>query len=396
MVTQGIPFSVAEKNGSGELTTLYLDFYEPSGDTAAWRPLVITVFGGAYVAGNRGFCDMKEYCSRLAKHGYTAASIDYRLMSVFSASAHNIIREMFLAAQDVSSAIRYFKLYGNDYGIDTNNIFLLGNSAGTIALLHEIFMEESERPEETFLVPVLNTLHSCGYAEYAEKSSKVAGAIAQWGGVLNLGIIDSTECIPLCLIHGTDDETVPYDSGYCYSSSFSFLLPYVYGSLPISERLNAIGFEDYEFHPFQGEEHAFYLSTFYQLIEDKFDTCFNITRDFLLRHLDFSWQNETSPNYNDSIQDDHEDLAVSNFYTFNNYIVFPNPTKNIVNVSCNSNDIQLFDIQLFNIYGNLLMMAKDCFNGTQLDISEYADGIYFLKIFGKRGEISLQKIVKAN
>lgn len=388
MITEGIPFSIAEKAGTSDFTTLYLDFYEPAGDTAHLRPLVITVFGGAFVAGSRDFSDMEEYCKRLAKHGYVAASIDYRLMSVFSASATNIIRQIFIAAQDVSSAIRYFKLYGEDYKIDTNNIFLLGNSAGTIAILHEMFMEEQERPIETFSSPELIPLHSSGYSEYLDKSTKIAGAVAQWGGVLGVDMIDSVECVPLCFIHGTADESVPYDSGYCYSSSFSFLMPYIYGSHSISERLVGIGFHDYEIHSFQGEEHAFYLSSFYQLIDEKFDTCFNITRDFLLRHLDFSEPIDTSFMQSDTIGMQDQENATSAF------VIFPNPTKGIINLKCNSLNYQSVSVRLFDMHGNLLESKRMDETNVRLDLSEYKMGIYFLEIFEKGMKIAVYKLVK--
>ena len=382
LVTKGIPFSQAEKEGDGNITTLYFDFYEPAGDTATLRPLVITVFGGAYVAGSRDFCDMEEYCTRLAKHGYLAATIDYRLMSVLSASAKNIIRQMFLAAQDVSSAIRYFKHYGNEYRIDTNNIFLLGNSAGSIAILHEMFMEESERPDETFAPPALNSLHSSGFAEYAKKSPKVAGAVAQWGGVLHTDIIDSVECAPLCLIHGTADKSVTFDSGYCYSESFSFLMPYMYGSHPISERLSDIGFHDYEFHPVQGEEHAFYLSSLYQLIDDKFDFCFNITRDFLLIHLDFS--NSSSQENLNKISDNGK-FHVS---------VFPNPTKGDINIDFKTLDFQSVEVKLFDSYGNLIETQHGSADGIHISLAGEAAGIYFLKIYSNGEFAAARKIVR--
>ncbi len=388
LVTKGVPFSQAEKNGAGNLITLYFDFYEPAGDTAQLRPLVITVFGGAYIAGSRDFCDMEEYCRRLAKHGYVAASIDYRLMSLFSASAKNIIREMYIAAQDVSAAIRYFKLYGNDYGIDTNNIFLLGNSAGTIAILHEMFMEEQERPVETFSSPELIPLHSSGYSEYLDKSTRIAGVVAQWGGVLGVDMIDSVECVPLCFIHGTADESVPYDSGYCYSSSFSFLMPYIYGSHSISERLVEIGFHDYEIHPFQGEEHAFYLSSLYQLIDDKFDTCFNITKNFLLRHLDFPLSIDTSFMQSDTIGMQDQENATSAF------VIFPNPTKGIINLKCNSLNYQSVSVRLFDMHGNLLESERMDETNVRLDLSEYKMGIYFLEIFEKGMKIAVYKLVK--
>ena len=110
-VESDIPFSSAIEEGETSPITLYLDFYEPQGDTLSARPLVITVFGGAFVAGGRDYVDMVEYCTRLAQHGYAAASIDYRLLSIWNLDATSLVRDAYMAAQDVSSAIRFFKYH---------------------------------------------------------------------------------------------------------------------------------------------------------------------------------------------------------------------------------------------------------------------------------------------
>lgn len=134
-----IPYSRATSIGKTSPDTLYLDFYEPLRDTLAARPLVIVVFGGSFVAGSRNNDDNVAYCKRLATYGYATASIDYRLMPLLNISAKNIVRDAYMAIQDVSAAVRFFKANHQTYRIDTNNIFLLGNSAGSIAILHEIY-----------------------------------------------------------------------------------------------------------------------------------------------------------------------------------------------------------------------------------------------------------------
>lgn len=97
-VSTDIPFSSAVKEGETSPTMLYFDFYEPEGDTLSARPLVITVFGGAFVAGSRDFVDMQEYGTRLAQHGYAVASIDYRLLSIWDLNSTSLIRDAYMAA----------------------------------------------------------------------------------------------------------------------------------------------------------------------------------------------------------------------------------------------------------------------------------------------------------
>lgn len=361
-IETGIPFSSAVKEGETTPTTLYLDFYEPEGDTLSARPLVITVFGGAFVAGGRDYSDMVEYCTRLAQHGYAAASIDYRLISIWNLNATSLIRDAYMAAQDVSAAIRFFKYHCDEYRIDPEQVFLLGNSAGSIAIYCELFMDEDERPAETFEEPDLGPMHSSGFEEYAGFSSAVAGAVPHWGGVNGLDVIDKEEYVPLCMIHGTDDNTVPFDSGYCYNGILPGVMPYMYGSHAIVGLLDEIGITDYEFHPFEGEGHAFYFTpVVYTLIEEKFDTCFSIARDFLYHHLKFPT----------SIPE-MEELEIQ---------VYPNPANNLVTIRFSEalQDKPLSWV-VTDMMGRKMLSKSDVNSSSTIDVSRWPSGVYFIRM----------------
>ncbi len=374
-IETGIPFSSAIKEGETSPTTLYLDFYEPEGDTLSARPLVITVFGGAFVAGSRDYADMVEYCTRLAKHGYAAASIDYRLISIWNLTSTALIRDAYMVAQDVSSAIRFFKYHCDEYRIDTEQVFLLGNSAGSIAILCELFMDENERPAETFEEPDLGPMHSSGFEEYAGISPAVAGAIPQWGGVMDLDVIIEEEYVPLCMIHGTDDTNVPYDSGYCYNGMFPGVMPYMYGSHPIAGRLDEIGITDYEFHPFEGEGHAFYfVPLLYTLIEEKFDACFNITRDFLYNHLEFPT----------SIPEMSETMVQ----------VYPNPATDFVTIRfAEALSNRPVNVVVTDMMGRKMHSEYSVNSSSTIDVSRWPSGVYVIRI-AQEGIWSVMKFVK--
>jgi poly(3-hydroxybutyrate) depolymerase len=374
-IVEGIPFSNAIKEGETSPTTLYLDFYEPEGDTLSARPLVITVFGGAFVAGSRDYADMVEYCTRLAQHGYAAASIDYRLISIWNLSSTALIRDAYMAAQDVSAAIRFFKYHCDEYRIDPEQVFLLGNSAGSIAVYCELFMDEDERPAETFVEPDLGSMHSSGFDEYAGFSPAVAGAVPQWGGVMDLNVISEEEYVPLCMIHGTADTNVPYDSGYCYNGMLPGVMPYMYGSLPIAGRLDEIGITDYEFHPFEGEGHAFYfVPVVYTLIEEKFDTCFSIARDFLYHHLKFPT----------SIPE-MEELEIQ---------VYPNPATDVVTIRF-SEDLKNRSLSLVvtDVMGRKMLSESNVNASSTIDVSQWPSGVYFIRM-EQDGRCFGQKILK--
>ena len=374
-VSIAIPFSSAVKEGETSPTTLYLDFYEPAGDTLSARPLVITIFGGAFVAGSRDYADMLEYCTRLAQHGYAAASIDYRLISLWNLNSTALIRDAYMAAQDVSSAIRFFKYHRDEYRIDTAQVFLLGNSAGSIALMCEIFMDEDERPAETYEAPDLGSMHSSGFEEYAGFSPAVAGAVPQWGGVMDLNVIGKEEYVPLCMIHGTEDTNVPYDSGYCYNGMLPGVLPYMYGSHAIVGQLDEIGITDYEFHPFEGEGHAFYfIPVLYTLIEEKFDACFSIARDFLYHHLNFPT----------SIPETEEPKIQ----------IYPNPATLQVTIRfTEASQDKPFSLIVTDMMGRKMLSENHASSESTIDVSRWPSGVYVIRM-EREDEFCVRKLVK--
>ena len=373
-ISTAIPFSSAVKEGETSPTTLLLDFYEPQGDTLSARPLVITVFGGAFVAGGRDYADMVEYCTRLAKHGYVAASIDYRLLSFWNINATSLIRTAYMASQDVSSAVRFFKHHQEQFKIDTEQIFLLGNSAGSIAILSEIFVDEDERPVETYVSPDLGPMHSSGYPEYADVSPAVAGAVPHWGGVNGLDVIDKEEFVPLCMIHGTDDTTVPYDSGYCYNGMLPDVMPFMYGSHAMAQRLDDLDISDYEFHPFEGEGHAFYLSGVGQLIEEKFNACFDITRDFLFNHLKFPT----------SVAESNEPRIQ----------VYPNPATDLLTIHFGDvAQCKPLNVTVMDVVGRVAFAETVSSTEVRFDVSQWPSGVYVIRT-EQEGVCGVRKFVK--
>ncbi len=85
--------------------------------------------------------------------------------------------------------------------------------------------------------------------------------------------------------------------------------------------------------------------------------------------------------------------------------VYPNPTNGIVNVQLTMNNDQLgnTEIQVFDIYGKLLdvvetLRATSLQTGTsvqtQIDLSRYANGVYFIKAVADGNVIGVKKVVK--
>jgi hypothetical protein len=208
---------------------LLVDIYQPYGDTLNKRPLIICAHSGSFLSGSKTNDDMVDFCDSLAHRGYVAASIDYRLgMNILSASSS--IRAVYRGLQDGRAAVRFFKEYADLYHVDTNQIYMLGSSAGSFIALHNMFMDtEEERPPESYTTPDLGCL-DCSGNSY-QHSGKANAVTALWGGIEDTSLIITTDSLPLFLAHGTADDVVYFDVG----SPFSYpIFPEAYGSWPVS------------------------------------------------------------------------------------------------------------------------------------------------------------------
>ena len=94
---------------------LKLDLYLP--EKTEKSALVVWIHGGGWQKGSKKDCKLNW----LTEHGYSVASISYRLSQVakFPAQLH-----------DCKGAIRWLRANSSKYGFETNDIIVAGSSAG--------------------------------------------------------------------------------------------------------------------------------------------------------------------------------------------------------------------------------------------------------------------------
>jgi hypothetical protein len=134
---------------------LVMSVYQPASDAATNRPVVLYLHTGNFLPffnpvdgtpGLNGACGgtindsaAVEICTRLAKMGYVACSIDYRtgwnpLAATDVLRRYGIINAAYRGVQDLRSCIRYLHrnvLQGNNqFGIDTSRIVVWGQGTG--------------------------------------------------------------------------------------------------------------------------------------------------------------------------------------------------------------------------------------------------------------------------
>jgi len=202
------------------------------------RPLIIGVHGGGYV----DFCPFEpcylKYSERIltpnfTSRGYATVSIQYRLTSPFDFKLPKINDEIlkethYKATQDVRDAIKYIFDNAEKFGIDTENVFLIGTSAGAITILHAAFLDEEEVPKD-----LLN--------EYGglSKREKIRGVISLSGALYDLSYLSGGDKVPIMIVHGTEDSIVPYEKGFYLG--MKHLTP-VYGGKAVFDEAEKKGF----------------------------------------------------------------------------------------------------------------------------------------------------------
>jgi len=199
----------------GDSINLLMDIYEPVGDPAAKRPVVVLAFGGTFISGDR--FQLAELGVLFAQHGYVAACIDYRIWPIFLLGFPDsaiIVDVAMKAMGDMRASIRYIKSQASFYKIDTNLVFAGGISAGSVTAIQVAYLDAGDQIPE-FLKKVIDRnggLEGGSGPSTLIYTSKVKGVLNLSGAIFDLDWIDAGEPV-MASMHGTADNIVPYGDG---------------------------------------------------------------------------------------------------------------------------------------------------------------------------------------
>ena len=210
---------------------LKLDFYRaapgrgPCADSLR-KPVVIHVFGGAFMTGRRDHENDRPWYRALADEGYHVAAIDYRLglkgrnVKPDPSSAGVLMEAIQMAVDDLYAATNYLIGNAEALGIDPDRIVVSGSSAGAITALQAEW-EICNGKEPAAVLPA--------WFNYA-------GIMAFSGAILSLDgpITYPQKPCPTLLLHGTADRIVPYGRIDIFRKHFA-------GSDALAKKLAAAG-----------------------------------------------------------------------------------------------------------------------------------------------------------
>jgi para-nitrobenzyl esterase len=375
---------------SNQNTTLKLDFYAATGDTATIRPLIIWTHGGSFLGGSKTDADMVALSNAFAKKGYACASIDYRT-GFFPIDSANSVKAVMRAVQDLRAAVRFFYKdraeNTNTYKIDTNNIFIGGSSAGAITALHLAYLDRSCEINGYVPQGVLSTLGGLeGNSGNPCYSSKVNGVINLCGALAQYGWLENGD-LPLCSLHGTNDATVKYNRGIVNPG---VALMYLDGSRMLHEQAQAVSVPS-NFYTFYGAGHVPYLGTGATQVA-YMDTTIRFVRDYLLERLGCS---------NPILQTANTPAQTADLYTFSEcsgnipedfctdasvneldkeltFSMYPNPSSSKVTVAFETASEK--HIQLVDFSGRILVDEWTKEKVFTIEGALFNTGMYLLKV----------------
>lgn len=357
-VTNGVKFGQNIEVGGTNQQELFMDIYEPDGDTASKRPIIFMAFGGSFTSGARDDLYLPLLGNYFAKLGYVAVSIDYRTGAFFPdpQQPQNSLLAVMRGVHDLKAAIRYFKKDAatvNDYKIDPYKVIVGGVSAGGIIGVHTAYFDqESEVPDfvDTTLFTSLGGIE--GISGNPGYDSEVACVFSLSGVIADTLWVQPGDQ-PCISFHEVGDDVVPYDTREINAGGNPTGL-IVSGSKDLHLRLENIGVpNNYTEHP--GILHVGYL--LYDLQNTQ-----NSMRDFFYDNV--ASKELGPPTSILSLENEKVEI-----------IFYPNPA--VGGLSIINQENTAVNVSIYSILGQRVLNVNDVQPGRlNLDISGLSKGLY--------------------
>ncbi len=262
---------------------LRCDIYQPEGDTATKRPLIILASTGSYLpaiinqqtTGSKDDSSIVELANRLTKRGYVVMAVNYRLgwnpkTTIQAQAAEQLIKATYRAIQDVRNAIRFMRVNAETYKIDTSKIVVGGQGTGGYVALGLAAVDKRseieakvkfQRGDFTPMVSVdtlgdWNGLGGWGYLNYSGDSAVSGNAhmVFNFGGAMGDSSWMDASTLPIVGMHCPTDFFAPFKTGNVIvpttgvtvinsASGAGAVVPFA-NSLGINNKINAYNYND--------------------------------------------------------------------------------------------------------------------------------------------------------
>lgn len=378
-----------------------IDIYQPTGDTAALRPLIIWAHGGSFMGGTKDDADIVHFCNEFAQRGFVTASINYRLGFELPVDSVEAVRTVYRALQDGRAAVRYMRSVADSLRIDTSKIYFGGTSAGAFIALNMVYFNLNEEVPsylDTNERLSINAIRGFGLdnieglTNTIDESSEIHGIINFCGATKTVEWLADDYAIntPIISMHGTEDGTVPYATRIINVNDITPLPPQI--PLPIVKVQGSYDIDRYldetpatsKFYTWYGADHVPYINFHSDSISNLYmDTLMSFTvkhvfEDFLgLGTVSGLGENEPPCDFNNglvfpcSVYNDVDDL------TKNEVLAFPNPFLSSLNLKLTDTNN---DVLIFNALGRTVFEKTKASGSLDIDTKDWKSGVYFVRI----------------
>ena len=208
-VQQDVPY------GDAGGQKLLLDLYLPAENGSRPRPAIVLIHGGGWVGADKS--TMRGMGNFLARTGFVAASVDYRLLRG---------NENRWPAQldDVQRAVRWLRANAGKYNIDPNHIGAFGHSAGA-QLAALLGMEDTRDNSDPALAKYSSRVQAVvdvsGPTDFLKDHDPDGDAFLAiffggsydkvpdvWRDASPVSHVAKSDA-PFLIVHGTQDQSVP-------------------------------------------------------------------------------------------------------------------------------------------------------------------------------------------
>lgn len=256
-------------NVNGINQSLLMDVYQPKNEKDELpRPLIIWVHGGHFISGSKE--EMDAITSVSALRGFVSATINYRLLNILAGipDSTDLFDIVVKSTMDIRQSVSYFledARHNNVYNIDTNQIFIGGVSAGSIAAIHTAYLDPSD-----VVSPLVTSAFdgNGGYLAVPDIQSKIRAVLNLSGAIVDPAIMASGDPA-LFSFHGTNDTTVPIDKGLVGGEDLKLFE--MYGSRPMHQRAVQLGISSLIYEVQGGGHSNIYLDQQFASARQAFD-----------------------------------------------------------------------------------------------------------------------------